>query len=94
MLQPNGQGEPARSHDWTWQDLRDLRDRVIDTLRRIKRNDFTYQFGEHCRWCPATGFCPHLAAVARDHALAMITPTPELVATGENLSRSSRRGLI
>ena len=83
VVQPNARGEPVRSHDWTWQDLRSLRDRVITTLRRVKRQDWTYQDGDWCRWCPAAGFCPHLAAVARNSALALIAPTPELVATGE-----------
>ena len=84
VVQPNADdGEPVRTHDWTWADLRDLRDRVIFTLRRIKRGDWTFQDGEWCRFCPAAGVCPHLAAVARDAALATIMPTPEMVATGE-----------
>lgn len=83
IVQPNASGEPVKTHDWTWADLRVLRDRVITTLRRIKRQDWTYADGDHCRFCPAAGFCPHLAAVARDAALAVISPTPEMVASGE-----------
>ena len=83
VVQPNAPGEPVRSHDWTWADMRLLRNRVIDLLRRIKRGDFTYQDGPWCRFCPAVGFCPYLASVARDAAMTAIVPTPELVATGE-----------
>ena len=83
IMQPRAEGAPVRTHDWTWQDLRDLRDRVINLLHRIKRKDFTFKSGEHCRWCPALAVCPHLAAVARDAALAKVVPTPELIATGE-----------
>ena len=83
VVQPNAPGAPVRSHDWTWADLRDLRDRVIHTLRRVKRGDWTYADGAHCRFCPAAGFCPRLAAVARDAAMAMVAPTPEMVASGE-----------
>ena len=78
-----GGGRTSAHPHWTWQDLRDLRDRVINLLHRIKRKDFTFKSGEHCRWCPALAVCPHLAAVARDAALAKVVPTPELIATGE-----------
>lgn len=83
IVQPNVRDGKVKSHDWTYADLRDLRNRVIDTLRRIKRADWTYSYGPWCRWCPAAGICPHLAAVARDFALTQVAPTPEVVASGE-----------
>lgn len=83
IVQPNAQGEPIRTHEWTWADLWELRERVIAVLQRVRAGDWSYQTGEHCRWCPAAGICPQLAAVARDAALTAVVPTPEMVASGE-----------
>jgi hypothetical protein len=82
VIQPRAAAAPVREHRWSFADLRDLRDRLIDTLDAIRRNDLTYSDGPWCRWCPAAGACPHLAAVARDFAGAQLT-APELVAAGE-----------
>ena len=82
VIQPRD-SEPIRSHGYTWAELRQLKAQVRAVFDRIDRKDWTYADGAWCRWCPAAGFCPHLAAVARDAALAITVPTPELVATGE-----------
>jgi Protein of unknown function (DUF2800) len=82
VIQPRAKAAPARTHDWSYADLRALRDRLFATLDRIRREDFTYADGPHCRWCPAAAVCPHLAAVARD-AVATQFAVPELVAGGE-----------
>lgn len=83
VLQPRTGGDVADEHEWTWTDLQDVRDRVIDTLRKLKRGVYEYKVTEACRWCPAIGVCPHLAAASRDYALTMSSPSPELVASGE-----------
>lgn len=80
VIQPRA---TTAEHEVSWQDLRDLRDWLIDGMRRIRRRDYSYAHGPWCSWCPAAGACPHLAAVARDSALARATPTIELVASGE-----------
>jgi hypothetical protein len=82
IIQPRAQAEPVRSHVWSYAELRALRDRLIATLDRIRRVDFTYADGLWCRWCSAAGVCPRLAAVARD-AVAADLAVPELVAAGE-----------
>ena len=81
VIQPRA-GEPS-THEVSWQELRDFRDWLIDGMRRIKRRDFSYAHGDWCRWCPAAGSCLHLAAVAKDYALARVTPSAEMVASGE-----------
>lgn len=81
ILQPSA-GAPDR-HEWTFAALRELRDEVIDVCRKVRRKQWEYAHGEWCRFCPALAVCPHLAAVARDSALAKVVPTPELVASGE-----------
>jgi hypothetical protein len=83
VIQPRAPGEPVRSHTWTYPALRRLRDQLIETLDRIRRADFTYEVGAHCRWCPAAGVCPELAATARDAAAVDIGIAPELIARGE-----------
>ena len=82
VIQPRAPAEPVRKHTWTYAALRALRDRLIDTLDKIRRDDLSYQEGPHCRWCPAAAVCPHLAAIARD-AVATKFAAPELVAAGE-----------
>jgi hypothetical protein len=83
VIQPRAPtAEPARRHVWTYAALRGLRDRLIGTLDRIRREDFTYSVGAHCRWCPAAATCPALAATARDAAMADLV-APELVSQGE-----------
>jgi hypothetical protein len=81
VLQPRSP-DPVREHRWTNEELRALRDRLLTTLERLRRRDYTYAVGPHCRWCAATPFCPALAATARDAAAAAIAP-PQLVASGE-----------
>jgi len=81
VLQPRSP-DPIREHAWTFSELRALRDRLIALLDRIRRRDFTYGVGGHCRWCLAAGACPALAATARDAAAAAVAP-PQLVASGE-----------
>ena len=83
IVQPNVDDGKVSEHEWTFAALRDLRDRVIHTLQRLRRGDWSYQHGPWCRWCPAAALCPHLAAVARDFALTKVAPTPEMVASGE-----------
>ena len=92
VIQPRAPAEPVRSHVWTFEALRDLRDRLIDTLDKIRRNDLTYAEGPHCRWCPAAATCPHLGAVARDFVATKLA-APELVAAGEFGAESLERAL-
>jgi hypothetical protein len=82
VLQPRAPAEPVRTHVWSFAALRDLRDLLILTLDRIRRSDFSYSVGPWCRWCPAAGACPALAATARDSVAAKLA-APELVAAGE-----------
>ncbi len=82
VIQPRAPAEAVRTHVWTYEQLRELRVRLIATLDRLRREDFTYSVGPHCRWCPAAGVCPALAATARDSVAAKLA-APELVASGE-----------
>jgi hypothetical protein len=82
VIQPRAKAAPVRTHNWSYADLRRLRDDLIRTLDRIRRQDFTYVDGAHCRWCPAAAACPWLAGVARD-AVAVKFAVPELVASGD-----------
>ena len=81
VLQPRSP-DPVRTHTWSNEELRALRDRLLELYERLRRRDYTYEVGSHSRWCPAAGTCPALAAVARDAALAAIAP-PSVVASGE-----------
>lgn len=81
VVQPRSP-DPLRAHDWSFGELRALRDRLITLLDRLRRHDYTYGVGSHCRWCPAAGVCPALAATAIDAAAAAVAP-PQLVANGE-----------
>jgi hypothetical protein len=83
ILQPKARAEPVRTFDYTWEDLRELRRRVIYALDRISRQEWHYGFGEWCRYCPAAGICPYLQAMTIDPALTAVSPSPEAVATGE-----------
>ncbi len=83
VIQPNARADPVRTHEYSWEALRIIKRRVIMALTRIQRQDWTYRFGDHCRYCPAAGICPHLHAIARDPALTAISPSAELVASGE-----------
>ena len=83
VIQPNSSGEAVDVAEHTGRELRAFAAEVLRTMERIRRRDFTYAAGSWCRWCPAAAICPHLAAVARDAALARITPNPEMVASGE-----------
>ena len=82
ILQPRASREPD-THEWTFAALRELRDEVIDVCRRVRKKQWTYAHGDWCRFCPALAVCPHLAAVARDSALAKVVPTPEMITSGE-----------
>jgi hypothetical protein len=82
VIQPRAPAAPVRSHVWTFEALRALRDHLIDTLDRIRRSDLSYADGPWCRWCPSIAACPHLAAVARD-SIATRFAAPELIANGE-----------
>ena len=73
---------PCATHIWSYNALRALRDRLIATLDRIRRADFTYAVGTQCRWCPCAAHCVALAATARD-SVATKLAAPELVAAGE-----------
>lgn len=83
VIQPNSRGDAVSIAEHTGAELREFAREVLAVMRRIKRREWTYEAGEWCRWCPAASICPHLAAVARDAALARITPSPEMVASGE-----------
>jgi Protein of unknown function (DUF2800) len=82
IIQPRAQGEPIRSHVWTFAALRDLRDQLIETLDRLRRGDLSYAAGDHCRFCPAIASCLHLRAIVTD-ATAIRLAAPELIAQGE-----------
>jgi hypothetical protein len=81
ILQPRNP-DPIRIYDWPFAELRALLDRLLETLDRIRRQDFTYNVGGHCRWCAVAGTCPALAATAKDAAAAAVAPA-EPVARGE-----------
>ena len=83
IIQPHARAEPVRTFDYSFADLREIKRRVVAALTRIRNREWSYKLGEWCRYCPATGICPHLHAMARDPALTMISPSPEAVAQGE-----------
>ena len=83
IIQPRAAAAPVREHTWSFEALRALRDRLIETLDRIRKGDLSYAEGRWCRWCPAAGVCPRLAAVARDAVAVDLGVAPELVAAGE-----------
>jgi hypothetical protein len=82
VIQPRAPAAPIRSHVWTFEALRALRDRLIDTLDKIRRGHLGYDAGPWCRWCPAIATCPFLAAVARDYVATKLA-APELISAGE-----------
>jgi Protein of unknown function (DUF2800) len=43
VIQPRALAEPVRTHTWTFAALRALRDRLIDTLDKIRRGDLAYR---------------------------------------------------
>lgn len=83
VIQPNTRGDPVGIAEHVGVDLLGFRDEVLTVMDRIRRRDFTYEAGPWCRWCAGASICPHLAATARDAALTQVTPSPEMVASGE-----------
>jgi hypothetical protein len=81
VLQPRSP-DPVREYEWSFAELRALRDRLITLLDQIRRREFEYGVGGWCRWCAAAGYCPALAATARDAAATAVAP-PQLAANGE-----------
>ena len=81
IIQPKAE-MPIVEHIWPFNQIRNVRDRLLALLDRLRLKDFTYATGEHCRWCGAAAECPALAAVARDAAAADLV-LPELVTAGE-----------
>ncbi len=79
-MQPKSD-QPVAEHVWSFEQLRNLRGRLLALLERLRVRDFTYRAGEWCRWCAVAGECPMLAAVARDAAAADLS-VPVLVADG------------
>jgi hypothetical protein len=80
IVQPKSE-VPIAERILSFADLRHTRDRLLILLDRLRQRDFSYNAGEHCRWCGAAGECPMLGAVARDAAAADLV-LPELVLAG------------
>lgn len=83
VVQPKAQGEVIRSKLWYAEEFNELLLRVNKLLDRIRRRDFNYEAGDHCRFCPVLGTCPHVRAVALDAALTKVAPQPEMIVSGE-----------
>lgn len=75
--------EVVSSKLWTLGETQGIVNRVRKLLDRIRRSDFNYSMGDHCRYCPVLGSCPQVRAMAIDPAMAMALPTPDMLARGD-----------
>lgn len=93
VLQPNGPGKLVSEAEYTWQDMRDLRDHIIETCQRLSLGDYTYQDGPWCKFCPALVTCDHLNALAHDPAMLATVPNIELLSKRQYSVKDLERAL-